>query len=368
MTEQQDYSKIYFETKGSLHQGRLRIADTTFAFKDAETHKVDQFDIDEDVEKSSWSRVSKGYELRLYTTDNMIKSYSGFAKSDLENLSKFFPGIEKKRHGFNGWNFGDIEVDNYELRMHDVENKENCMFDLPLKNVQNAKAQKQEIALELHTDDKAGLSLLEVRLHVPSEEIASNLNSAILEQADVLEARTSAIATFDNLNCLIPRGRYEMKLYEKFMHIRGKSNDYKIAYTTILRMFCVAQQDMQNFFFAISLDPPLRQGQTMYPFLIMQFHKEDEIDLELEVDDDEEFEKKYQGKLSKELAGPTFQVFSACLKNIAGRKVHSSGDTFKGKTACVSCSYKANQGYLYPLERAFLLKILKKPLQVYFKK
>lgn len=31
----------------------------------------------------------------------------------------------------------------------------------------------------------------------------------------------------------------------------------------------------------ISLDPPLRQGQTRYPYLVLEFSKEEEVDVEL---------------------------------------------------------------------------------------
>ncbi len=31
----------------------------------------------------------------------------------------------------------------------------------------------------------------------------------------------------------------------------------------------------------IGLDPPLRQGQTRYPFLVMQFKREEEVVIEL---------------------------------------------------------------------------------------
>ena len=48
----------------------------------------------------------------------------------------------------------------------------------------------------------------------------------------------------------------------------------------------------------------------------IQFHKDDELDLELGVEDEEEIKAKYGGKISKEMSGPMFQVFSACMKNL----------------------------------------------------
>ncbi|RZL18802.1 MAG: hypothetical protein EOO89_05170, partial [Pedobacter sp.] len=38
-----------------------------------------------------------------------------------------------------------------------------------------------------------------------------------------------------------------------------------------------------NVIFVVGLDPPLRQGQTRYPFLVFQFAREEELEIELNV-------------------------------------------------------------------------------------
>lgn len=35
------------------------------------------------------------------------------------------------------------------------------------------------------------------------------------------------------------------------------------------------------FWFQVSMDPPIKQGQTRYPFLIIQFEKDEEFDVKL---------------------------------------------------------------------------------------
>ena len=39
----------------------------------------------------------------------------------------------------------------------------------------------------------------------------------------------------------------------------------------------------------IGLDPPLRQGQTRYPFLVMQFKKDEEVELDINMTEYEPF-------------------------------------------------------------------------------
>ena len=40
-------------------------------------------------------------------------------------------------------------------------------------------------------------------------------------------------------------------------------------------------QDQRQMFFCVNLDPPIKQGQTRYHYLVFSFMQEDETDLEL---------------------------------------------------------------------------------------
>lgn len=208
-----------------------------------------------------------------------------------------------------------------------------------------------------------------MKFHLPDEEKSSELQAQILNHADVLKTGGTAIAQFENLSALIPRGRYDIKMHEKIMAIRGKSHDYKIPYKTIMKCFCLSTRDGMGYYFIVGLDPPLKQGQTRYPYLTLQFHRDDEIDLELNVEDDVDINAKYGDKVSREMSGPTFELFTACLKAIAKVRIYTQGETWQqisGRGPCLSCSFKANQGFLYPLEKAFIYVIKPKPIYVRF--
>ncbi|XP_021364929.1 FACT complex subunit SSRP1-like isoform X2 [Mizuhopecten yessoensis] len=118
-------------------------------------------------------------------------------------------------------------------------------------------------------------------------------------------------------------------------------------------------------FFVVSLDPPIKQGQTRYPFIILLFQKDDEMTLELG-QSDEDFETKYEGKLQREMSGLEYEVISRVFKAVTNRKITVPG-TFVGSsgTNAVSCSYKAATGFLYPLERGFIF-IHKPPMHIRF--
>lgn len=118
-------------------------------------------------------------------------------------------------------------------------------------------------------------------------------------------------------------------------------------------------------FFVISLDPPIKQGQTRYHFLVLLFNMEDETSIELPFTE-EELKDKYENKLEKELSGPVYEVLGKIMKVIVNRKLTGPGN-FIGHsgTPAVSCSYKAAAGYLYPLERGFIY-VHKPPIHIRF--
>ena len=74
-------------------------------------------------------------------------------------------------------------------------------------------------------------------------------------------------------------------MHPGFFRLRGKSHDYKVNYTSIFKMFLLPKPDDTHYSFIIGLDPPLRQGQTRYPFLVFQFEREEEIECELNMDE-----------------------------------------------------------------------------------
>ena len=70
-------------------------------------------------------------------------------------------------------------------------------------------------------------------------------------------------------------------MYEQSFRLRGKTYDYKVQYDSIKKFMLLPKPDDLHVLIVIGLDPPLRQGQTRYPFLVMQFKKDDELELDL---------------------------------------------------------------------------------------
>lgn len=154
-------------------------------------------------------------------------------------------------------------------------------------------------------------------------------------------------------------------MFQSFFQLHGKTFDYKIPLSTVLRLFLLPHKDNRQMFFVVSLDPPIKQGQTRYHFLVLLFGMEEETSIELPFTE-KELKEKYDDKLSKELSGPVYEVLGKIMKIIINRKLTGPG-TFLGHsgTPAVGCSFKAAAGYLYPLERGFIY-VHKPPMHIRF--
>ncbi|XP_061691307.1 FACT complex subunit SSRP1a isoform X2 [Syngnathoides biaculeatus] len=367
-----EFNEIYQEVKGSWNDGRLRFSKQNVVYKSSKTGKVDSIPAGE-LNLAQWRRVCLGHGIKLSTNTGHIYKYDGFRDTDFEKISEFFKAnysveLTEKDMCVKGWNWGTAKFSG-PLLLFDVN--ETTAFEVPLSNVSQCATGKNEVTLEFHQNDDAEVSLMEVRFYVPPgqaderqdpvEAFAQN----VLSKADVIQATGDAVCIFKELQCLTPRGRYDIRIYPTFLHLHGKTFDYKIPYTTVLRLFLLPHKDQRQMFFVISLDPPIKQGQTRYHFLILLFSKEENISLSLNMSE-EDVERRFEGKLSKNMSGSLYELVSRVMKALVNRKITVPGN-FQGHSGaqCITCSYKASSGLLYPLERGFIY-VHKPPVHLRF--
>ena len=143
---------------------------------------------------------------------------------------------------------------------------------------------------------------------------------------------SETIASFRDLPFIVPRGRYEMDLYLSALRLRGKSYDYKIPYANIVRLFLLPRPDDTHIFMVIALEPPIRQGQTRYPFLVVQFAK----DMDTEVDITLEEQARTPLGLEASYEGPQYEIVSRLLKTISMKKLVVPGASFQRYVLLIS--------------------------------
>ena len=365
-----EYSDALCEQRGAMVAGKLRVTDSDVIFKYRKSGKTEQFPGD-NIDLLNWQRMSGDWALRVFLKNGDLYRFGGFKDSDQEKIAKFFKQnfgkeLATKQLSLKGWNWGSAVFKGNTLSF-DVD--DTTAFEFPLGYVSGCTPGKTEVTLEFHTNDEASVNLMEMRFHLPvtaeNPDPTEAFHDQVMKKASVVTATGDVLAIFRQVNCLTPRGRYDIGIYPTFINMHGKTYDFKMPISTIQRLFLLPHSDGRKTYFVLALDPPIKQGMTRYHFLILSFEldEDDEMDLELPITD-EELKTKYEGRVPKEIKGQSFEVMSKLTKGLANKKLTTPG-SFRGhsSTPAVACSYKAAAGYLYPLDRGFMY-IHKPPIYV----
>ncbi|KAB8201761.1 hypothetical protein BDV34DRAFT_202007 [Aspergillus parasiticus] len=399
----ESFDNIYLDL--SKQPGKCKLAESGLGWKPSgggETFTLDS----SNVGAAQWSRAAKGFELKILSRSSGVIQLDGFDQEDFERLSKAFKiwygiNVESREHALRGWNWGKAEFTKAELSFN-VQNRP--AFEVPYSEISNTNlAGKNEVAVELalNTDgadanaQPAGSTknrgrkaasgpdeLVEMRFYIPGtvvktekgikeengeeengeeEEEGEEQNAAnlfyemLMEKAEIGDVAGDTFATFLDVLHLTPRGRFDIDMYESSFRLRGKTYDYKIQYSSIKKFFLLPKNDDTHTLIVLGLDPPLRQGQTRYPFLVMQLKLDEEISLELNMTD-ELMETRYKDKLEPRYEEPIHQVVTKIFRGLSGKKVIMPSKDFVSHHghSGVKCSIKANEGLLYFLDKSLI--------------
>ena len=369
-------------------------------WKDQATGQVTTI-ADDEVQSLLWMRGMRGYQLHVKLSNGSDYKFDGFtaqvrknfcdqlllkALSDIQGFSRDRWGVplETVDLSLKGWNWGKVEVDASALEFR-VAGKRS--FEIPLQQVANAMvAGKHEVALDFVLPEGASAmdrhcdQLVEMRFYIPPSATGEDSQEMSAEPEDPAQALCAAIkagsssavsvagevlCSLPDLACLIPRGRFQLDMAASHLRMHGKSQDYRIAYSAIQKVFLLPKADDVHVLLVVALDPPIRQGQTRYPFLLLQFDKDEMIEVDLQNISADEAKTRYGERgLQMHYDAPTFEVVSSLFRSLTGQRILVPGSSFKGGpdggSVCVRCSVKANEGHLYPLERNLLF--LPKPV------
>ena len=188
-----------------------------------------------------------------------------------------------------------------------------------------------------------------------AENAASLFHDKLSSMAEIGDVAGGTIASFQDVLHLTPRGRFDIDMYETSFRLRGKTYDYKIPYDNIKKFFMLPKTDEVHTLIVFGLDPPLRQGQTRYPFIVMQLKLDDEVQIELNLTE-EDLAGKYKDKLDAKYEAPIHHVIGKVFKAMSGRKIIMPSKEFAShhQLQGVKCSIKANEGTLYCLDKSFM--------------
>ncbi|KAI4347620.1 hypothetical protein L6164_008418 [Bauhinia variegata] len=257
-----------------------------------------------DIMGVTWMKVPRTNQLGVWIKDGLYYKFTGFRDQDLATLTTFFQntcGItpEEKQLSVSGRSWGEIDL-NGNMLTFSVGSKQAFEKD----------------------------SLMEISFHIPNSNTqfvgdenhppAQVFRDKIMSMADVGPGGEDAVVTFDGIAILTP------------WHIESFSCEFAVF----------VQSYQPHTFVIISLDPPIRKGQTLYPHIVMQFETGFVVQSTLSLSEDL-YNSKYKDKLepSYKVTPFPFEFFS---------KFRSCQDGY-----AVKSSLKAEDGILYPLEKSF---------------
>lgn len=261
----------------------------------------------------------------------------------------------------------DLDVDGNSVR--GVYN-EQLVFDIPNRLIQNCNIIKNELVLELNdtNQDLDADFLTEIRLYVHQQtdenDIMEALDKKIRDNIVLDDKSDDYLVLLPDLPFAVPRGKYTADLCRRSIKLHGSSYNYNISYKNITKAFLLLMPDKQNICFVMGFDKPLRQGQTVYKFAIIQFRVDQEVEFELKPD--EETIKRIDQSLEKQISGKYYEVFSKLFKAVSGINIiiPSEFKTTKDENA-IKCSKGAKQGYLFVMSKS-LLFIFKPVIHIRF--
>ena len=328
-----------------------------------------------DLESAQSAACGNGVQVMLKRKDAMPLVLQGFREEDVGKVAELTGWqIDPVLLAAVGHNWGEAEILAQSVEFA-VGGK--LAFDVPTKAVKQASLMgKNEVALEFEPDEygvREMDSMIGLSFQVPDDQDeapgagAGALLKAILANADIAGAAEEEVCSFDQVSLVVPRGRYAVDMHLSLLKFSSATQEIKVPYQNIVRLFLLPKANQPQTVLVMTLSPPIRRGQTFYPHVLIQFHNDDVASVQLEISD-EDFQQKREkcgGKLERAYEGPTFEVFTKALRGLSSAKVTRPGSfkTASGEGHAIRCSYKSDDGYLFPLEKAFFY-IQKPPILI----
>ncbi|KAK3030827.1 hypothetical protein RJ639_035756 [Escallonia herrerae] len=381
MADGHSFNSISLGGRGGTNPGQLRVHSGGILWKKLGGGKAVEV-AKANIASLTWMKVPRTNQLGVQTKDGLKYKFIGFRDQDVSSLTNLFQSSfaitpEEKQLSISGKNWGEVDLNGNTLAFL-VGSKQ--AFEVSLADVAQTQLQgKNDVLLEFHVDDTAGAnekdSLMEISFHIPNSNTqfvgdenrpsAQVFRDKIMSMADVGSGVEEAVVTYEGIHILTPRGRYSVELHLSFLRLQGQANDFKIQYSSVVRLFLLPKSTSPHTFVVITLDPPIRKGQTLYPHIVLQLIVHDRIHLFTQFETERVVESelslgedllntKYKGKLEPSYKGLIHEVFTMILRGLSGAKITRPGKFRSSQDGYfVKSSLKAEDGVLFPLEKSF---------------
>ncbi len=331
-----------------------------------------------DLEKVSWNVYGQRGYLRLDFTDGDWTRFDGFAKSEYEGISEYIKAKwGKDTHiefvSSEGASFGDLTLRHNTVQMKSLVS-DKTIFEMKIDQAAQAvvpQSNRNDLEiqfLENDSADKEEESIVQMTLHFPLPDVDENGNvddvspaqafqTEIMKTGVIKSVKGDVICEFSKEvgNFVSPRGKYAMQMTSTYLHMQGAQYTYKIKYTDITSLFLLDKPDGLRMAFVICLSLPIRQGAQKYQYLVLETHKmEHTVELNL-TEEEIEANESYKGNLTPVIRASMATCIAKLFKVLSETPVYVP-KAFKSfrEDFCIRCTYKTNDGFLYPLAKSVI--------------
>ena len=235
------------------------------------------------------------------------------------------------------------------------------VLSIPTKDIASCSVVKNELIVQIADDEGpgGGDALTEIRFYrAPAEgdnyfeSVAQGLRKHVTED----EQAEDAVCVLPDLPFVVPRGKYTAHIHLRELKLHGTSYNFTVKYPNIVKAFCMEMPDSESVVVVLGLDKPMRQGDTLYKYAVMQFKRAQRVEVELACS--EEYLARYGLDLPRQLSGAFWTVFAQVFKAVTRQNLTVQGDfrTSQGETA-LQCLVGTKQGHLFVLSRSLLFVI-----------
>ena len=122
------------------------------------------------------------------------------------------------------------------------------LLQIPLSYVSNCSTAKNEVTLEFHPNDDAGISMMEMRFYVPTDpnsevDPVEAFKNNVISKAAIIQATGDAIANFSGVQSLTPRGTEFFSINRITIYHVAKTAPVRMSRTISLRTI----QNVENY-------------------------------------------------------------------------------------------------------------------------
>ena len=301
-----------------------------------------------------------------------------------------------------GLNWGELETTEGDIIF---SHKSKNWFEMPMNTISNIQhiPNKNEVAIEINQEDQnSDFNLCELRLFIPDKDLKNKKNknsdensskaednkeneeekenedensnnnnvidigeksrAEIIKDEIVKKAKigsvSNSIAHIQDIQMITPRGKFDLYFTKNYLKIHGPSFNYQILNKNITKIFLLPKIDKHNHIFVLQLKAYVTQGNTQYPYIIFQIPSDEDSSITLNFGDSPKSELKDKFENLDEnnvLEGKSMDIVAQLFNALIGVGVIIPSSNFTFNTGpYIKCSYKVNEGVMYPLEKSIL--------------